>query len=687
MRLLVSWVRDFVDVQAPPEELAETLALRGFEVASVEPVAQSDAVIDFEVTANRPDCLGVLGLAREIATAYDLPFRPPSEESGALASVVCGTSDQLHVSLEDSELCPRYAAAVADVSTAVSPTWMTDRLTAVGVRPISPFVDITNYVLMELGHPMHAFDLDRLDGRELRIRRAASGERIETLDGVDRSLEQDMLVIADRHRAQAVAGVIGGRRSEVSETTRLVAFESAYFKPTSVRRTSKRLGVSTEASARFERGTDVGAPVLAIQRALKLMDVMGAGRPVGPVLDCYPSPRAAISLHLRRSRLALVLGLAVPDDEVSRILRGLGLTVEPAADGWSVAVPTFRVDLAREVDLIEEVGRHHGYDKLEPTFPQVTAAAPPPDSRIPRDRHVREVLTAAGLSEAVTFGFIENRAAAMFADDSEGATLVPIANPLSAKFETLRPSLLPGLVDAVAHNRRHGRRDVGLFEIGTCFRRRDGERRSVALAWTGAVGSEHWSARPREVDFFDAKGLIEHLARALRVPVTVHSGSASFLTPGRAAVIRAGGATVGLLGVIAPAVAESRGAPPQDRIIVAELDLDVLARQKGQDLAGIRPLPRHPLVIRDLSIVVASSLPAENIRDTIRAASVGDGAPLVASEMFDRYMGKGVADQSVSVSFRLMFQSFDRTLTDEEVQLTFDRILTALVRTHSAVQR
>src|SRR5262245_4538574 len=266
MRLLISWVRDFVDVKASAEEIAETLALRGFEVASLEPLGGDDAVIDFEVTANRPDCLSVLGFAREIGAVYDLPVRLPSADPKAkigLAKVEAGESDRLKVSLEDAELCPRYAAAVATVSATTTPSWMASRLQAAGVRPISPFVDVTNYLLMELGHPMHAFDLDTLDEHSLRIRRAASGEMITTLDGIDRKLDPEMLVIADAKTAQAVAGVMGGRRSEVSEETKAVAIESAYFKPASVRRTSRLLGLKTEASSRFERGADINAPVVA----------------------------------------------------------------------------------------------------------------------------------------------------------------------------------------------------------------------------------------------------------------------------------------------------------------------------------------------------------------------------------------------------------------------------------------
>jgi phenylalanyl-tRNA synthetase beta chain len=474
MRLVLSWLRELVDIQASAEEIAETLGLRGFEVASIEALGDQDAVIDFEITANRPDCLSVLGLAREVATAFDRPVKLPSAEPGAairLATLPIGASDRLKVTIEDEELCPRYAAAIAEVTVGPSPAWMAARLQAAGVRPISSIVDITNYVHLELGQPMHGFDLSRLAGAEIRVRRAKPGETITTLDGVERKLEPDMLVIADRDRAQAVAGVMGGAASEVSSATTMVAFESAYFKPASVRRTSKRLGLKTEASSRFERGADIGAQVAALQRALAMIEQIGAGRPVGAIIDCYAHLREPKRIHLRRARLMLVLGISVPDAEVVRILSRLGLDVRPAGDGWDAVAPTFRVDLLREADLIEEVGRHYGFDKLEATFPVMTQPAPAPDPRVPRDRLVRRLLTAAGCSEAVTFGFIEAKAAEPFvsADAGTQSALVRLANPLSAKFDTLRPSLLPGLVDAVAHNRRHGRRDVRLFEIGTRF--------------------------------------------------------------------------------------------------------------------------------------------------------------------------------------------------------------------------
>src|SRR5262245_19894460 len=372
MRLVRSWLRDFVDIQASAEEIAETIGLRGFEVASIEALADGDAVIDFEITANRPDCLSVVGLAREVATAFDRPIVLPSADPGAkvrLATIPDGRPGGIRVAIEDTDLCPRYAALVADVTLGSSPVWLTDRLQAAGVRPISTIVDVTNYVNFEIGQPMHAFDAAKLAGGEIRVRRALPGETITTLDGVKRTLEPEMLVIADRDAAQAVAGVMGGAASEVSESTTTVVFESAYFKAASVRRTSKRLGLKTEASTRFERGADIGAQVTAIQRAVALMEKIRSGRAAGAVVDAYPQAQQARRLHLRRDRLARLLGAAVPDADVVRILRALGLDVAATTDGWDVIAPTFRVDLLREVDLIEEVGRHYGFDKLEATFP------------------------------------------------------------------------------------------------------------------------------------------------------------------------------------------------------------------------------------------------------------------------------------------------------------------------------
>jgi phenylalanyl-tRNA synthetase beta chain len=675
MRLVLSWLRDFVDINASAEEIADKIGLRGFEVASVE-----DDVIDFEVTANRPDCLSIMGLAREVATAFDIPYAPTDATKGA--QVPDGDNDRIRVTIDDAALGPRYAGAVADINpAAVTPSWMAARLQAAGVRPISAIVDITNYVLIERGHPMHAFDLAKLAGAEVRVRRAKKGERITTLDNVERKLDEDMLVIADGDRAQAIAGVMGGALSEVSAATKSIVFESAYFKPSSVRRTSKKLDLKTEASARFERGADINGVLAAMERAIALMELIGAGKVSGAIVDRYPSRRKALTIHLRRARLAALLGVTVPDADVTRILNGLGLTVTSAADGWEVVAPTFRVDLVREVDLIEEVGRHYGFERLDTAFPALTAPPPPADPRIARDQLVRRVLGAAGLSEAVTFGFIEAKAAALV--QPEVAQTVSIANPLSAKFETLRPMLLPGLVDAVAHNRRHGRRDVGLFEIGTRFAP-TGETRAVGVALTGAV-TEHWKGGPREADFFDVKGHVERLAEALGLmPLGFEPATVPYMVAGQTATVRAGGVALGIVGRVAPSLVDERGAPKNDAVFAAEIDLDAASRAVADRPGRIAPLPRHPFVVRDLSILIDDSLPVEIIRGTIQAAGANSALANVA--VFDRYQGKGVPEGKVSLSLRLTFQA-DRTLTDAEVQSQFESIVAALVREHGAVQR
>jgi phenylalanyl-tRNA synthetase beta chain len=687
MRLVLSWLREFVDLDVPAEDIAEKLSIRGFEVASIESLAGGDAVVDFEITANRPDCLSVIGLAREIATTYDVPLRdrPPA------APLPTGRSDRLAIHIEDVELCPRYAGAVADVKIGPSPEWVVARLHAAGVRPISNIVDVTNYVNLEIGQPMHAFDLAKLAGPEIRVRRAKRGETIVTLDDVERKLDPDMLVIADRDRAQAIAGVMGGAASEVSASTTAIVLESAYFKPSSVRRTSKRLGLKTEASARFERGADIGAQVKAIERAAELMAAIGAGRVAVPIVDCYPHPREPVRIVLRRKRLVLLLGAQVPDADVVRILRALSLEVTPIAEGWETIVPTFRVDLLREADLIEEVGRHYGFDRLEATFPAVTAPPPAPDPRIARDQVLRRVMTAAGASEAITFAFIEAKAAEPFASVLGGAAPVAVANPLSAKFDTLRPLLLPGLIDAVAHNRRHGRRDVRLFEIGTRFAP-DGETRALGMAWTGNAAVEHWSGGGRDVDFFDVKGVAERVCEALGVAIRCEPASPPFLVAGQAASISiddgpARGESIGIVGQVTPAIADARGLPRQDRVFVVELNLDRLAAVRVATSDAARPVPRYPFVVRDVSVVVSDSLPAEIIRGTILTAARAVPAPLAAINFFDRYQGKGVPEGFVSLSIRLTFQSSERTLTDAEVQQSFDTILAALVREHGAVQR
>ena len=686
MKVLLSWIREFVDVPESAEEIGRLLSVRGLALEGLE-AHGDDVVMDFDVTANRPDCLSMIGIAREIATAYNRPMRSEGDgfshrhgSATAKAVALRTSTDGIPVTIEAPELCQRYVGAVADVTVGPSPQWLQDRLTACGIRAISNVVDITNYVLLELGQPMHAFDLAKLGGGAIVVRQAKPGESIKTLDGKMRSLKPEMLVIADASKAQAIGGVMGGADSEVSAGTTRIVFEAAYFKPSSVRATSKALGLKTDASTRFERGMDVTAPVRAMARACQLLEQIGAGKASGTIQDVYPAPQPAGSLVLERLRVPGLLGMDVPDAHVVRILESLGFGVAAAGSGWTVTTPSWRVDIKRQVDLIEEVGRHHGFEHLPSTFPGVQQAPASSDPRIARDRRIRTALLGMGYSEAITFAFIDAAAAEPFLP---GEAPVALANPLSEKFAVMRPSLLPGLIDAVSHNRRHGRREVQLFEIGTRFSPR-GETRGAGFAWTGLATADHWSGARRAVDFFDIKGVVEHLTAVSLVTLTFEEADVPYLVKGRSATIAANGQTIGVFGLLDVGVGERRDLPSGDEVYVGEINLDALTAAAPADTLRATSLPRYPWVVRDISILLEDSLSAETVRGTIRSA-----APVTLRDVreFDRYQGKGIPDGKVSLSFRLTFQSPERTLTDEEVQSGMQHIIDALTRDLQVIQR
>jgi phenylalanyl-tRNA synthetase beta chain len=684
MKVLLSWLREFVEIRESADEIARVMSLRGFAVEGIEPIGSSDSVIDFEVTGNRPDCMSIAGMAREIATAFQLPLKagpagPPSLESQAPAEPA---PQEIKITLENPDLCPYYAGGMVDVTVAPSPDWMQTRLKAGGVRPISNIVDVTNYVLLELGQPMHAFDAATLKKNEVRVRTARDGERLKTLDGQDRPLTGDMLVIADGVRPVGIAGVMGGADSEVTDSTRSIVLESAYFNPLSVRRTSRKLGLKTEASTRFERGTDRMLPGVALLRACALLEQIGAGTPRANVVAGGLADVPARVITLRRQRVTALLGITVADADISRILVSLGFELAPLPDGWSVTVPPRRVDVAREVDLIEEIARHNGFDRIPPRFPALLQPPAAVDPRITRARQLRAVMTGAGFSEANTFGFIARSAAAPFAD--EGA-LVAIANPLSENFGVLRPSVLPGLVGAVAYNRHREQRDIRLFEIGARFTRPRGETRTIAAVWAGATGGDHWGGGTRPVDFFDISGVAERIVRAMGFPShRIESGGPAWFVPGRAATLMIKGMPFGSLGLLSPAIGEQHGLSDADAVYALELDFDRLEDFASQLHTVVHALPRFPSVARDISILVDEALPAAEVRQTI-----SDVAPALLARVreFDRYQGKGVPEGKVSLSLRLTFRSPDRTLTDAEVQQAMDDVLSAVREKHGAIQR
>jgi phenylalanyl-tRNA synthetase beta chain len=685
MKILYSWLRDFVDVPDGPAELGRRMSLRGLALEGIEPAPSGDAppgapaiaddaVLDFDVTANRPDCLSILGIAREVATVYGLPLRAPSPAADGYlraATLSAVDRDTFSVRMDADDLCPRYVGAAAEVKVGPSPSWLQRRLSAQGVRPISNVVDVTNYVLLELGQPMHAFDQARLAESAIVVRRAQRDERLVTLDGKARTLTPDMLVIADAVQATGIGGVMGGADSEVRDGTTRIVFESAWFKPQSVRATAKRLGLRTEASMRFERGADPTVQAAAMARACALLEYLGGGRAAGTLVDARPVAHVPRVIQLTHRHVEALLGMPVPPDEVARLLAALGFTaVEAPGPSWQVTVPGWRPDVARPEDLIEEVGRHHGFEHLPATFPPVLQPPAPSDPRIARDARVRRTLLATGFSEAINFGFMDETAAAPFAD---GSPAIRLANPLSETFAVMRPSVLPGLVAAVGHNRRHGQRDVQLFEIGTAFAPA-GERRSLGAAWTGAAAGDHWSGHRRDVDFFDLTGLAEAVLAGFGLAATFEAAETAWLEAGRAARVVAGSEPVGAVGLLAASIAEAHGVPRGDAIYVAELDLDRLTALAPRASTRVEPIPRFPSIVRDVSLLVPDTLSAATVRDTMRAAAP---PTLVAVREFDRYQGQGTPPGTVSVALRFTFRAADRTLTDDEVAAALQQMVAA----------
>ena len=699
MKILISWLRDFVSVDVSAQELANALTMRAFEVSSIEPApsriisSDADAVLDLEITTNRPDCLSVLGIAREVSAIYGTRVHVPSHGPTSESSETRGaeTTSPLSVKIEDSQLCPRYVASAINVTVGPSPSWLAARLEASGVKPVNNVVDATNYVMLELGHPTHAFDLNHLEGKELNIRRAHVGETILTLDGKERGLSPDMLVIADATQPQALAGIMGGAESEVSGSTRTVVLESAYFLPISIRRTSKQTGLSTDASYRFERGADIEAPLIAMKRLRSLLSEIAEGQPRGPIIDQYPHTIKPVTLELRHEQIGRVLGVDVEPTSIATTLSCLGFSVEAVQTDkrWKVGVPSCRIDVKREIDLIEEIGRHYGYDRLPSTFPSLVRPPVQTQPWLRRQRLLRRILTASGCTEAITYSFIERANAIPFT--SESNEIIGISNPLSEKFAVLRPSLIPGLVDSVIRNRRREHRDVRLFEIGKRFRLSDGETSGLAIALTGAGTPEHWSMASRDMDLFDIKGIVERVCEAIGVTPTFELKECPQLVNGRAANIyglvdNKKSNILGHLGQLTPELAIARGFPDSgEELYVAELDLDVLTRiAVNRDAMHTTPMSRHPSIVRDLAIVIQTNLLAGEVRDTIQAAS---SETLISVREFDRYEGKGVPDGYVSLAFRLTFRASDRTLTDIEIDQAMEAIVARLEQEHDAKRR
>jgi phenylalanyl-tRNA synthetase beta chain len=638
----------------------------------------ADTVIELEVTPNRPDCLSMAGVAREVGAVTGLPASVPGSvpvESGSPAS------DAVTVRIEDPALCPRYAARlVRGVKVGPSPEWLVERVAAAGARPINNVVDVSNYVMFELGQPLHAFDVATLAGAggraDITVRVAKAGERLTTLDGQDRALATDTLVIADPTGAIALAGVMGGAATEVTGTTVDVLLESACFSSSSVGRTSRRLGLISEASARFERGVDANGCVAALDRAAQLLAEVAGGEVAPGIVDAYPRPVEPLTVTLRICRLNSLLGTALTCEVVSAILTRLGLTVAGDGDTLSVTVPTFRPDLTREADLIEEVVRVHGMGGVTSTLPAGRGRVGGYTVEQLRRERVGAALRGAGLNEAVTWAFADPADIGctgwVFGPEERPVRLL---NPMAGDQAVLRFSALPGLVRAVANNRRRGVPDVHLYEIGSVWwtapgRKLPKERAVVSGVLAGAWDRPGWNDDPPPLDLFDAKGVLESVVEELGVArFKVRATDLRWLQPGRSAEVLVGGDVVGWLGEVHPSVLDAYECPGP--VAVFEVQLKPLLKA-ARDVRPFVDLPRLPGVKVDLAIAVDESVTSERVEQAIRSAG---GKLLDSVRLFDVYRGAGVAEGRKSLAFSLVYRDPERTLTDDEVDSAHEKVV------------
>ncbi|GBD11609.1 Phenylalanine--tRNA ligase beta subunit [bacterium HR23] len=648
------------------------------------PLAQAlgDTVLEIEVTTNRPDALSILGVAWEVGALTAQAVRMPD-----LSYPTAGEPIECLARIEvwDASLCPRYTAAlIRGVRIGPSPRWIQERLQRAGQRPINNVVDITNYVMLEYGQPLHAFDYDTLQERTIIVRQARPGEALVTLDGQERRLAPPMLVIADAHRAVGLAGIMGGANSEVSERTTNILLESASFDPFNTRRTAQTLKLRTEASSRFEKGLRPHLPPIALRRAVQLILQVAGGTAAPGIADVWPGKRDAPPLRLTARRLRQVLGMEVPLPQARRVLESLGFQVSPEeGDALQVRPPFWRSDITIEDDLVEEVIRILGYDKLPTTT--LSTPIPPyrPDPLRETKEEVRNLLASCGMQEVITYSLVSREMLEKVGIPPEKA--LRVANPISPQWEYLRTTLRPSLLHIASVNRPHQEGPLRLFEIGRRYLPRPHdlpkeEETAIGLL-AGPRSPLSWLKEEGALGFYDAKGVVEEVLSALGIAPTFAPAQDPFFLPGRCAQVSAGNTVLGIVGEVHPQVLE-RFDLPGLMVAMFDMSLDAIAQVRPPQARHFQPLPRYPGARRDLAVLVNRDVPAQKVEEVIRRQ------PLVTScILFDVYQGPPVPSNQRSLAFRITFQASQRTLTAEEVDQALQQVVEALRQAVGAIRR
>jgi len=671
MKISLRWLKEYVDVEIPRDELLARLTMIGLICEEWTETPDGDTVFDIETYANRPDTLGHIGIAREVGVMTGYPLK---ERVHPVVELPSRTSEIVDVQVLDEDLCLRYAGyVVKGVNVGPSPEPLRKKIEAMGLKPINNVVDVSNIVLFATGHPIHTFDLAKVGGRRVVVRRARKGETLRTLEGKDVALGPDMLVIADDSRPIAIAGVIGGEASGITGETRDVFIESAVFDPSSIRRTRKALEIQTDASYRMERGVDVGSAPEAAAMAASLLCSFG-GRVSKDLIDVYPKPRKPKDVVIRSKRTAELLGVAVPDDFIEKILVDLGFGVKPSMKGaWRVTVPSFRVDIEREADLIEEVARFYGYDKIPVFVPPLEILEPEPSDRN-RLARLSQQLFHFGFDEVVNASFADPEKEAVL---ETGILPVAIRNPFSVHAATLRTALLGGLLENLHYNQNHGTDSVSIFEIGKIYCRTEGsdgaEDLMLGLLSCGPLDAPRWYRPAPQAGFHHLKGAVESALEALRYAglVFLPARHASY-EDGSAVEVSYKGERIGVLGRVREEILKTYGA--SGPVFAAEIALGFLLERQAGAFA-YEPAPKVPAVVRDLSFFVDPGAAFQDIKTAIERAAV----PFLESfDVIDRYDGPNNPPGRTSLSMRFVYRNPQATLLAEEADRSEQKIIKTL---------
>ena len=668
MRISYNWLQDYVDVRISPEKLAQVLTMAGLSVDSIEHKGD-DSILEVEITSNRPDWLSYIGVAREVAAITGRKLKIPPVKSPD--NKTSKPQSSITIKVDDKKLCPRYTARVIKgVKVGESPDWLKKKIESIGLRSVNNVVDITNFCLFETGEPMHAFDLDALSGGTIIVRSASKNEKITVIDGTERALDGSMLVIADSAVPVAIAGVMGGVRTEVGLSTKNILLEAAYFDPISVRRTSRKLALSSESSYRFERKVDIDNIKYASDRATQLILEVVGGR-AGKYIDIGKTRSEKRIIALDPDRLNKLLGVKIPGLKIKNILMSLGLK---ACQKGRFEAPVFRQDLKDEIDLVEEVARIYGYDNIPCTLPPVVESGQTFPAHLVLKVSICEALKGMGLSQIITYSLLSKKALSLANIDPTAA--VGIKNPLSAEQEMMRPSSIPGILGVIRYNMNRKNGDLKLYELGKVYFKENGssfkERWNLAIAITGDM-HDGWMARVRPVNLFDLKGMLETLLASLGVSgFSVREASSGIFSPAACASIEINGAGLGMLGEVDQAVLKNFDI--KGKVYALELDCEALLKVVSLARRFKEPA-RYPSVLRDISIVINNDVSNAAITASIIESA---GELLKSVQLVDRYRGGQIPDEKSSLTYRLEYQNINKTLEDREVQEAHSRVIRAL---------